>query len=94
MITPLGVFEVSADGWSVVGLWDGVAADQVAGATGFPISGLHEAPVLDEPSPEELAALEAVDPRRYRDVEFLPKEESGALFGAIAGSEKEKWRAR
>lgn len=94
MITPLGVFEVSADGWTAVGLWDGVTADQVTDATGFEISGLADAPILEEPTDEELAALEAVDPRRYRDVEFLPKEESGALFGSIAKLEKEKWEAR
>lgn len=94
LITPLGVFEVSADGWSAVGLWDGVTAQQVADATGFEIPGLAAAPALDDPTDEELSALEAVDPHRHRDVEFLPKEESGALFATIAAFEKGKWEAR
>ena len=94
LLTPMGMFEVTEDGWSTVGLWDGVLPDDVAAATGFELGGLADAPLLEEPTVAELAALEAVDPMRYRDVEFLPPDESGALFAEISKYEKQKWQER
>lgn len=71
VVTPLCVF-VSVDGFlEVDSIHSGVSFEEVQAATGWP---LKNAPSTPPPTDAELAALQAVDPTRVRDIEFdLPR---------------------
>ncbi len=70
VVTPLCVFG-KEDGRLVLhSIHPGVSREELADRTGFEIPGLHTAPVTPAPTPEELAALQAVDPEGVRRAEF------------------------
>ncbi len=94
MLSPLGLFEVTASGWTTVGLWPDVEPDTVAESTGFDLPVPADVPRIPEPGADELAALDAVDPMRYRDIEFLAKDEAGAKLAEVAAAELARWQAR
>lgn len=70
VVTPLCVFQRRAGRLAVEGLMPGVEADRVLAETGFELVGSECWPTLAPPSDEELLALEAVDPRGVRRMEF------------------------
>ncbi|MDE3076518.1 MAG: CoA-transferase [Chloroflexota bacterium] len=67
VVTPLCVFRKSDGQLELESIHPGVTFDDVQSATAWP---LQEAPTTPAPTQTELAALEAVDPERIRDVEF------------------------
>jgi glutaconate CoA-transferase subunit B len=69
LVTPLCVFKMEREGFSLEHVYPGVTPDQVRAATGFHF---HTPPHVPELTPraEELAALDAVDPERVREIEF------------------------
>lgn len=69
LVTPLSVFRMTASGFALELLMPGVTPAQVRAATGFSYVEPDDVPIL-QPAAGELAALEAVDPERVRDVEF------------------------
>lgn len=86
LVTPLGVFALG-EGWRAEALFPGVEERQVRENTGFGID-CSGAGIVDDPTPEEAAALEAVDPHRMREIEFLPGEEAAARIAEITMMER------
>lgn len=70
LVTSLCVFRMEPDGFTLETLLPGVGVQQVRQATGFRFREPDHVPML-EPTEAEQAALQAVDPGRVRDVEFL-----------------------
>ncbi len=69
VVTPLGVL-----GWRDGHLvlrerFPGIAVEEIAARTGFPVVPATPVPVL-EPTEEEIRLLEDLDPQRQRDLEF------------------------
>jgi glutaconate CoA-transferase, subunit B len=87
LLTPAGAFTLAEGGWRADWLAPGGAA-LVADAPGLGIAGAEGAPQRPAPDPATLAAVEAVDPHRVRDVEFAAREEAGALWAAAARRER------
>jgi glutaconate CoA-transferase subunit B len=87
LITPFGVFRLTASGWRGEALFPGVDPADVAANTGFPID-LSDAGVVADPTEDELAALLAVDPDNLREIEFLPADQAGARMGEIIQGER------
>jgi hypothetical protein len=48
----------------------GVTLDEVRRQTGFPVVPAPDWAPVPSPTPDELAALEALDPHRLRDLDF------------------------
>jgi glutaconate CoA-transferase subunit B len=90
LITCNGVFEYHSGGWHAVGLFDGADRTKI-GATAFEIGGVDSAPVIAEPSDEELAAFAAVDPSNMRSIEFAGREGASKSASLIA-EERSQWR--
>ena len=67
VVTPLCVFRRVDGLLELESIHPGVSFEEVRANTGWP---LNDAPVTPPPSPGELAALQAVDPQRVRDVEL------------------------
>lgn len=86
LLTPLGLFE-HRDGWRALGLFAGVDPTEVEARTGFAID-CSQAGAIPPPRPEELAAMEAVDPLRLRDLEFLSREVAAARFAEAVRLER------
>jgi hypothetical protein len=82
VVTPLGVFRATAAGLRLEALQPGVTLAEVTRRTGFTVEPLPELATLAPPKPAELAALEALDPDRLRDLDFrwryVAKIEKGA----------------
>ncbi|MFI1963350.1 CoA-transferase subunit beta [Streptomyces pathocidini] len=75
VVSDLGVFDFETPDRSMrpASLHPGVTADQVASATGFPLTIPDEVPRTREPTPEELRLIrEVIDPRGLRDREVRP----------------------
>lgn len=70
VVTPLAVFRASPGGLRLEGLMPGATLEEVRRQTGFPVVPTEDCRALPPPSPEELAALEALDPDRLRDLDF------------------------
>ncbi len=72
LVTPLCVFRMdrTAGRFRLEALMPGVSAATVLSQTGFQFDCDDQPPSLPEPTPAEVAALDAVDPQRVRDVEF------------------------
>jgi glutaconate CoA-transferase, subunit B len=88
LITPLGVFALRPGaGWSAVSLTHGVTAEDVARATGFPVTVGDDVATTAPVSNEERAALEAVDAMGLRRLEYLPGQEAAALYAQAAAAE-------
>jgi glutaconate CoA-transferase subunit B len=67
VVTPLCVFRGVQGLLELESIHPGTTFAQVQEATGWP---LRDAPDTPSPTPDELAALNAVDPERVRDIEF------------------------
>lgn len=71
VITPLCLFRRQPDGsLDVASIHPGVTPEQVAAATGFPVTAGPDTPVTPEPTAEELEALHRIDPENVRAAEF------------------------
>jgi len=70
VVTPLAVFQATSDGLRLERLLPGVTLDDVQRQTGFPVIPGEDCGSLSPPTVEELAALEALDPDRLRDLDF------------------------
>jgi glutaconate CoA-transferase, subunit B len=72
VFTELCVFGYEREGPRLLSLYPGVTVEEVAQRTGFAFQQQGRTPALTaEPTQEELTALEAIDPHRLRDLEFL-----------------------
>jgi glutaconate CoA-transferase, subunit B len=88
LITEAGLFELTPAGWSAVWLRED-GAELVAAAPDLGVRVAPGTPVRREPAPETLAALQAADPHRVRDVEVAGREEAGRLWAEHARREAE-----
>jgi len=70
VVTPLAVFRMTAEGLRLEGLQPGVSLETVERQTGFPVVPTADCAALPPPSAAELAALEALDPARLRELDF------------------------
>lgn len=71
VVTPLCVFKRNAEGFlDVHSIHPGVTPDQVAQATGFPVTAGPDTPVTPAPTPAELETLQRLDPDNVRATEF------------------------
>jgi len=70
VITPLCVFRKEAGRLVVDSLHPGVSPDYLRSQTGFPVEVSEDTPVTLEPTPEELSALQELDPDGIRYLEF------------------------
>ncbi len=70
VVTPLAVFRAAADGLALEALQPGASLAEVQRRTGFPVTPSGPVPSLAPPSAAELAALQALDPQRLRDLDF------------------------
>lgn len=70
VVTPLCVFRRHEGRLVVESIHPGVAPETLIEQTGFAIEVDERTPVTPPPTPEELAALEAVDPEHVRLIEF------------------------
>ena len=70
VVTPLGVFRATPAGLRLEALQPGATLAEVTRRTGFTVEPLPELATLAPPTPAELAALEALDPDRLRDLDF------------------------
>lgn len=72
VVTPLCVFDLGAGEMTVSSVHPGVSHDELAAATGFPLA-LDQVPCTEPPTPQERAALAAIDPHGIRFSEFKTK---------------------
>jgi glutaconate CoA-transferase subunit B len=70
VVTPLGVLQRREGRLVAEALYPGVSAAEIAAQTGFALDIAPDAADYPPPAPAELAALDAVDPERVRDLEF------------------------
>lgn len=71
VVTPLCLFRRNTDGHlDVHSIHPGVTPEQVAQATGFPVTVGPDTPVTPSPTSEELALLQKIDPDNVRASEF------------------------
>jgi glutaconate CoA-transferase subunit B len=70
VVTPLAVFRVTVEGLRLEGLMPGATEAEVRRRTGFPVVWMADPVALPAPTARELAALEALDPERLRDLDF------------------------
>jgi glutaconate CoA-transferase subunit B len=87
LITNLGIFDFTADGWHAVSLHPGVGADEVSEHTGFAID-CSTATATHDLTDEELAALHAVDPDNLRALEAAPDVKE---IGRLIAAERQAW---
>jgi glutaconate CoA-transferase subunit B len=69
LVTDLCVIALGDDGPSLVSVHPGVDADRATEATGFPLRVGRRVPVTEPPRPEEVAAMEELDPHGLRGAE-------------------------
>ncbi|HZR99003.1 MAG TPA: CoA-transferase [Chloroflexota bacterium] len=70
VVTPLCVFQRRAGRLQVEAVFPTSSAAEIVARTGFPLDAARPWPALAPPTPDELAALAAVDPRGVRHQEF------------------------
>jgi glutaconate CoA-transferase subunit B len=70
VVTPLAVFRATPAGLRLEALQPGATLEEVTRRTGFAVEPLEDLGSLSPPTPAELAALEALDPERLRDLDF------------------------
>lgn len=90
LITRNGIFEYQSPTWRTLGVFPDADRAKIAG-TGIDFEGIEAAPLIADPSDEELSALEAVDPSKMRSVEFAGRE-GGALSAKLIAEERSHWR--
>jgi hypothetical protein len=81
LLSPAGGFTLRGGGWRADWLAPG-GAELVAAAAGLGVGLGPDVPERAAPAAATLAALEAVDPHRVRDVEFAPRDQAAALWEA------------
>ncbi len=82
LVTELGVFDFTAEGRArLVAAFPDVAVQDVERATRFELIVADDLAVIPDPTPDELAAVRAVDPLGVRRLEFGP-EDLGRRFRA------------
>ncbi len=72
VVTPLCVFRRRAGRLEVESIHAGHTREEVAAKTGFALDLPADVPTTPPPTAAELRALEAIDPRGVRDLEFRP----------------------
>jgi glutaconate CoA-transferase subunit B len=70
VVTPLAVFRATPSGLRLEALQPGATLEEVIRRTGFTVEPLEDLRALPPPTPAELAALDALDPDRVRDLDF------------------------
>lgn len=70
VVTPLAVFARKANGLEIESVHPGHTPEEVARATGFPLDLSRSIGPTPPPTPEELRALEKLDPEGVRFSEF------------------------
>ena len=70
VVTPLAMFRATPAGLRLEALQPGATLEEVTRRTGFAVEPLGDLGFLSPPTPAELAALEALDPDRLRDLDF------------------------
>lgn len=70
LVTPLAVFRATPEGLRLEGVQPGATLDEVRRQTGFSVVPTADCAPLPPPTPEELAALDAIDPDRLRELDF------------------------
>lgn len=71
VITPLCIFRMEDGRLRLQALFPGVDLDEVRARTGFPVEPASGGvQIVDPPAPDELRALEELDPGRHRDLDF------------------------
>lgn len=70
VVTPLAVFRATPEGLRLEGLQPGATLAAIREHTGFPVVPTEDCGPLAPPTSEELAALDALDPDRVRDLDF------------------------
>jgi hypothetical protein len=86
LITPAGLFDLQAGGWTALWLTPAGRA-LVAGAPGLGVRVDGDVPVRDAPAAEVLAALQDVDPHDVRAVEMAARADAGRLWAQHARRE-------
>lgn len=86
LITPLGLFALG-DGWSAVQLAPEATKEQVTEGTGFPIAVGPAVERVPAATPEEIQALEVVDPFGCRGVEHTTGEGLRELVASVREAE-------
>lgn len=67
LITDLGVFELCADGATLLARHPAASVESIRHKTGFAFHAAHPLPVTAVPSREHMAAIRSIDPERTRD---------------------------
>jgi len=70
LVTPLAVFRGTPDGLRLEALQPGATLEEVRRRTGFPVDPLPGLHTLAPPTPAEVAAIQALDPERLRELDF------------------------
>ena len=70
VVTPLTVFRATPDGLRLEGLQPGTTLEEIRRRTGFPVIPTDDCAPVPPPTSAELAALDALDPDRHRDLDF------------------------
>jgi len=70
VVTPLAVFRATPEGLRLEGLQPGATLEEVRRHTGFPVIPTEDCGPLTPPTPDELGALESLDPDRLRELDF------------------------
>jgi acyl CoA:acetate/3-ketoacid CoA transferase beta subunit len=70
VVTPLAVFRATPSGLRLEALQPGATLEEVTRRTGFAVEPLEDLRSLPPPTLAELAALDALDPDRARDLDF------------------------
>jgi hypothetical protein len=85
LITPAGCFELRDRAWTA--RWVTKQGAEIAAAVdSFPVT-TDDAPVVAEPDPDALAALQAADPHGARALEFAAPAQAAELFATISAAE-------
>jgi glutaconate CoA-transferase subunit A len=89
LVTNLGAFVLAADDrtFHLTSVHDGVAVEDVIAATGFALT-TNDAVGDPPPTPEELAAIDQVDPFGIRRLEFVPARERLPLLMEVLDLEQ------
>lgn len=88
LLTPLGVFSLTPDGFVATSLTGGTTGQQVEGATGFPVAVPPDVPETPSPSEQELTAMAEVDPLGLRALETVTGDAAAELVRRAVASER------
>lgn len=92
LLTPLGVFTLTPDGFVATSLTDGTRADDVRDATGFEVDVPDGVASTPPPTDVELAAMAEVDPLGLRALETAGGEDAAELVRRAVAAERSEAR--